>query len=316
MVYADREGERKRNYYEMNRTPIHMLVRKASMPVPHLYLHGILRRKYNALSSRRYQSCVTVEAQHTALFLSSASWPEPNATAAGTRTNSLLELFTSSSLFSSVHFGCGADRSPSVNIHSSHYKNVHWHHIKLNREKEMKALLNTIENEYGAIKAVIFDRFYTEEAFSFIIKDACPKALRILDMQDVHSLRIGRQNLAHIFDREYNNESLSVELMEKIMSFDPKDNYQEEMIDMSSSSMASHNKITAKSYDTFLRELASIQRSDLVLVCSSAEMKLLQAWNISNWKMVLAPFFCDIASTNELPSSSDRYDFVTVGGYV
>jgi hypothetical protein len=39
-------------------------------------------------------------------------------------------------------------------------------------------------------------RFYTEEAFSFRVRELAPRALRVLDMQDVHFLRAGRQELA------------------------------------------------------------------------------------------------------------------------
>jgi hypothetical protein len=95
--------------------------------------------------------------------------------------------------------------------------------------------------------------------------------------------------------------------MKKVMTFDPKDNYQE-------ADEARLNKQKAKSYDTFLRELASIHRSDMVLVCSSPEMELLSSWRVPRWKMALASFFCDIVDNEELPTCSDRCDFVTVGG--
>lgn len=244
------------------------------------------------------------------LFLSSASWPEPNATAAGARTNSLLDLCLSSTLFTSIHFGCGATFPRIFNTKTHDQKHVQWHQVKLNKENEMKLLLGNIQQHHGQIKAVVFDRFYAEEAYSFIIKEVCPDALRILDMQDVHSLRIGRQSLVQAFDRELSSQTslkLTSDLMKKVMTFDPKDNYQE-------ADEARLNKQKAKSYDTFLRELASIHRSDMVLVCSSPEMELLSSWRVPRWKMALASFFCDIVDNEELPTCSDRCDFVTVGG--
>ena len=36
------------------------------------------------------------------------------------------------------------------------------------------------------------NRFYTEEAFSFRLRDLFPDCLRILDMQDMHALRLGQ----------------------------------------------------------------------------------------------------------------------------
>ena len=34
-------------------------------------------------------------------------------------------------------------------------------------------------------------RFFAEEAFSFVIRESCPSALRVLDTQDLHFLRNG-----------------------------------------------------------------------------------------------------------------------------
>ena len=273
------------------------------------------RRLISSITSEESTGLHTIDRspKQAILFLSTASWPEPNATAAGTRTNSLLEHFTSSELFTSVHFGCGATR-PSSFDKDTNKLDVHWHHINLNRGDEMKTLLNTIQDEHGPVKAVVFDRIYAEEAYSFMIQEICPTACRILDMQDVHSLRIGRQSIVQAYDRDLqsnvvNSVKLSSRLIEDVMSFDPKDNRQETHL-----ANTSLDKAKAKSYATFLRELASIHRSDLVLVCSSDEMKLLQSWNVQNWKMELASFFCDNAFNVELPSFDDRCDFVTVGG--
>lgn len=277
---------------------------------------------------RHGDDSVTHQEKRAIVFLSSASWPEPNATAAGIRTASLLELFISSTLFTSVHFGCGAT-VPSA-LFCAHGSNrndtqrVHWHRIRLNRQSEMKAMLHNIQHQHGPIKAVLFDRFYAEEAFSFTIKEVCPDALRILDMQDVHSLRIGRQTLVEEIDKLTRESKstcsglkLSSQLMDKVMEFDPKENHHEisDTLLPSNSRNVTINKRKEKSYDTFLRELASIHRSDLVFVCSSTEMKLLQSWNVPTWKMALASFFCaSTRSPMHLPSFHDRRDFVTVGG--
>jgi hypothetical protein len=200
---------------------------------------------------------------------------------------------------------------------------VHWHRIKLNRQSEMRAMLHNIQHQHGPIKAVVFDRFYAEEAFSFTIKEVCPDALRILDMQDVHSLRIGRQSLVEEIDKlanesksTYSGLKLSSQLMDKVLEFDPKDNHEiSDTLLPPNSRNVTINKSKEKSYDTFLRELASIHRSDLVFVCSSTEMELLQSWNVQTWKMALASFFCESTmSPVDLPSFHDRRDFITVGG--
>ena len=41
---------------------------------------------------------------------------------------------------------------------------------------------------------VVFDRFMTEEKFGWRVSEICPNALRILDLEDLHGLRIARQD--------------------------------------------------------------------------------------------------------------------------
>ena len=248
------------------------------------------------------------------LFLSPSNWPEPDASAAGTRTMSLLHHFAScpTSPFTSVHFGCGAKLPTPSRSSLRNYNKIHWHEIKPNRTKDMNELLSRIKNEHGPIRAVVFDRFYAEEAFSFRIRDECPDALLVLDMQDVHSLRLGRQQLVEDMDNEFAKKfvkdvridrplSMTSEQMNSVIDFDP----------------VLHS--SGKTYDTFLRETASLHRSDLVLVCSSMEMKMLKSWGLPAWKLVHAPFFCndnDIKHNDGDESSfEDRHDFVALGGF-
>ena len=41
---------------------------------------------------------------------------------------------------------------------------------------------------------VVFDRFITEEQFGWRVTNCCPKAIRILDTEDLHFLRKARKN--------------------------------------------------------------------------------------------------------------------------
>lgn len=259
------------------------------------------------------------------LFLSSSNWPEPNATAAGIRTMSLLQHLSSSptSPFTSVHFGSGAKNFPQSLLLGA--TNIHWHKIKPNRTDDMTNLLETIADNYGPVRAVVFDRFYSEEAFSFRIRTICPDAVLILDMQDVHSLRAGRQCVAEEYeDTSATNTTMTKQLMQTVMELDPA-SFNSDSGDVSKRKM--------KAYDTFLRELSSVHRSDLVLVCSSVEMRLLESWGIPNWKLVHASFFCmdeenidanhdhddnNIHTPTQQQSYAtfdERTDFVTVGGF-
>ena len=136
---------------------------------------------------------------------------------------------------------------------------------------------------------VVFDRFYCEEAFSFRVKDICPQALRVVDMQDVHFLRTEREALA----LPSSSRSLA-----DLLSYRP--NSQSEAV---------------------LRELASIYRSDLTLVCSPVELDMLQSnYNIPPTKLSLAPFFIPSPSphkhSHETSSSFEqRKDVMMIGNW-
>ena len=282
---------------------------------------------------KNHQNNVDGVGLSSVLFLSPSNWPEPNATAAGIRTMSLLQHFSSSptSPFTSVHFGSGAKNFPQSLNNIIVANNIHWHKIKPNRTDDMTKLLETITANYGPVRAVIFDRFYSEEAFSFRIRSICPDAMLILDMQDVHSLRAMRQCVVEEYEGTSANTTMTKELMQTVMELDPASSNGD-------SGGVSKQKMVQKmkAYDTFLRELSSVHRSDLVLVCSSVEMRLLESWGIPNWKLVHASFFCmdeenidanDVHDENNIihtPTQQqsvcatffdERNDFVTVGGF-
>src|SRR5690606_24055072 len=84
---------------------------------------------------------------------------------------------------------------------------------------------------------VIFDRFMTEEQFGWRVMEQCPEALRILDTEDLHCLRKGREEALKnkvLFDKNY--------------LFN----------------------------DTAKREIASIYRCDLTLIISEEEIEILK----------------------------------------
>mmetsp|Transcript_37645 Transcript_37645/g.55045 ORF Transcript_37645/g.55045 Transcript_37645/m.55045 type:complete len:463 (-) Transcript_37645:188-1576(-) len=173
---------------------------------------------------------------------------------------------------------------------------------------------------------VIFDRFFAEEAYSFHIRKHHPSALRVLDMQDMHSLRAARSDLVKSFRHgqqpppfTHTKTKMTQAFMKEIMTYIP-----------TSSSSSSSSKVSLKSQDIFLREMVSIHRSDVILVCSPYEKYLLQyVYNVPSYKLVLAPFFTtpvphmhttSSSSTSSSSSSSSydynaRSDFVVLGGY-
>ena len=130
-------------------------------------------------------------------------------------------------------------------------------------------------------EVVLFDRFMTEEQFGWRITENCPDALRILDTEDLHFLRKTRQ------------QSIS-------------------------SSSGSANDFDLN--DIAKREIASIYRSDLSLIISEAELKILiDTFKIDCSLLLYLPFMLDLNENLEQKqhsSFSERTDFVSIGNFL
>jgi glycosyltransferase involved in cell wall biosynthesis len=110
-------------------------------------------------------------------------WPEPNATAAGTRMMQLIRFFLEQDYH--VTFASAAQKSDlSMDL------------------SELSVVSKSIElNHFGFdvfIKdldpgIVIFDRFLAEEQYGWRVAETCPTAVRILDTEDLHFLRKARE---------------------------------------------------------------------------------------------------------------------------
>lgn len=111
----------------------------------------------------------------------------------------------------------------------------------------------------------IFDRFYIEEMFGHIVASNVPHALRVLDTQDLHFLREARRRAVALGASL--DEVCDVDWM--LQSYHIAD-------------------------DSTYRELASIHRSDVVLVTSPIERQLLvDHCAVAATKLALAPLFYD-----------------------
>lgn len=110
-------------------------------------------------------------------------WPEPNSSAAGSRTLQLIEQFQK--LNWKITFACAAaDSEFSIDFQQYGIDKVT---IELNNssfDEFLKKLQPTI---------VLFDRFMMEEQFGWRVAESCPSALRVLDTIDLHCLRLARQ---------------------------------------------------------------------------------------------------------------------------
>lgn len=207
------------------------------------------------------------------LFLSTV-WPETSSSAAGVRTQDLIDGFQKAGR--RVAYVC----SSAVNEYTNKLREsgVQVFQCAANREDAISDILTSLRPSQ-----VVFDRFYAEEMWSFRVKSLLPDAMRVLDMQDVHFLREGRQ--------------------EALKSGSPLDSVLE-------------TRPTA-SFASCQRELASIYRSDLTLVCSPEEIRLLsQHYNVPKDFLQLAPFFVDrISHCFDTPSFKQRQNFMMIGNF-
>ena len=111
-------------------------------------------------------------------------WPEPTASAAGSRILQLIGAFKSGGW--QVTLACAAKR-PEHHFSLSEI-GVHEVEVELNDSS-----FNTYLEDLGP-DAVMFDRFMTEEQFGWRVAQVCPDALKILDTEDLHCLRSARKS--------------------------------------------------------------------------------------------------------------------------
>ena len=125
---------------------------------------------------------------------------------------------------------------------------------------------------------VVFDRFLSEEQFGWRVAEHMPNAVRILDTEDLHSLRHVRE-----------------QCFKKGMEFTTDIWLQD---------------------DKTKREIASIYRCDLSLIISSFEFELLkEVLKIDKGLLLLLPFMVDEINENiQWPTYEQRTDFLFIGG--
>ena len=201
-----------------------------------------------------------------------AVWVEPNSSAAGSRMLQLIELFLEQEY--SVAFATTTQKTANAfDLNSLGVAEVT---IELNSssfDDFVKELNPTI---------VIFDRFMIEEQFGWRVADNCPNAIRILDTEDLHSLRKTRQ------DALKKGVAFSTELL--------------------------------LSSDIAKREIAAILRCDLSLIISTFEMDLLtKVFKIDEIFFIHLPFLFNAIEENTLQEWNpfeERNHFVTIGNFL
>lgn len=199
-------------------------------------------------------------------------WPEPNSSAAGGRMLQLISIYKEMGY--EVTFASPAmDSDFMVDLASL---GVAKKSIVLNCSS-----FDVFVKELNPA-IVLFDRFMIEEQFGWRVAENCPDALRILDTEDLHCLRMARQK-AFKENREFTTNDLLVEEVAK-------------------------------------REIASILRSDISLMISEYEMEVLEnIFKIDSRLLYYLPLLLDPiqqTSVQNLPSFEDRKDFIFIGNFL
>jgi glycosyltransferase involved in cell wall biosynthesis len=199
-------------------------------------------------------------------------WPEPNSSAAGGRMLQLIAQFQQQG-FSITFASPALDSDFMVDLTPL---NVVKKSIVLNCSSFdifIKELNPTV---------VLYDRFMIEEQFGWRVADNCPDALRILDTEDLHCLRLARQKAF-----KSNREFTTLDTLKE---------------------------------DVAKREIASILRCDLSLMISEFEMELLKStFKIDEKLLYYLPFLLETISEvtfSTLPSFEERNDFIFIGNFL
>jgi len=181
-----------------------------------------------------------------------------------------------------------------------------------------------------AVDLVVFDRFFMEEAHSFRFRQQFPSAALVLDMQDMHSLRWGRQKIVEEWDKRMlqQRQRERKEGKRDATAKDSTPNEEAVWDPMACLPEVLSYLPSVDEDDRLTRELASIHRSDLVLVCSPEEAELLKTiYRVPDDKLCVASFFvdpdaidlchhcdhCHYSTTMTSPSTAPR--FVFCGGF-
>lgn len=201
-------------------------------------------------------------------------WPEPASSAAGYRMLSLLDAFL--------------EQGWQVTFASPAEKSVHRVDLPARGIREESILLNNSSFDTFvqsiAPDIVMFDRFMMEEQFGWRVAKYCPDALRILDTEDLFSLRHARHE--HFKKTAEVNPPITPELLFT---------------------------------ENAQREIASIFRSDLTLMISEAEMDILQRlFKVDSTLLHYSPFMLPSINAEQqatLPAFDQRQHFICIGNF-
>ncbi|WP_087506356.1 glycosyltransferase [Neiella marina] len=194
-------------------------------------------------------------------------WPEPNSSAAGSRMMQLLMSFLARGY--QINFASPADFSDhAVNLQAL---GIDITAIELN-SSSFDVFVADLQPS-----VVLFDRFMMEEQFGWRVSNSWPQAIRVLNMEDLHSLRHARHQAVKAG---------------------------------ANSECAELNNPMAH------RELAAIYRSDLTLVISPFEYQLIhQHYQVPKSQLLMLPFMVESTTHSPVVPFDQRQHFVSIGNF-
>lgn len=208
---------------------------------------------------------------HNKLLIIGSVWPEPKSSAAGIRMLQLIEVFQSQKYIITFASAC----TKSKNAFDLSIINIPQVEVQIN-DSNFDNLIKELSPDI-----VLFDRFMTEEQFGWRIAEHCPNAIRILDTEDLHCLRRGRE-----------------QALKANKPFDDAYLFN----------------------DTAKREIASIYRCDLSLIISEIELNILiEKFMVHDELLLYLPFMLNSISDEiitQLLKFENRQHFITIGNFL
>ncbi|MFY8352347.1 glycosyltransferase family 4 protein [Pseudoalteromonas sp. SSM20] len=194
-------------------------------------------------------------------------WPEPKSSAAGSHILSIMHTFLSKGW--QVEFASAAQKTQHMfDLENAGFTTSE---ITLNCDSFNDYILGLNPD------IVMFDRFMIEEQFGWRVDTYCPNALKILDTEDLQSVRNAR-HAAHKANRELQSEDWASDLAK--------------------------------------REIAAILRCDLSLIISDFELGLLiEHYKLDSNLLHHLPFMLDTRKLQQSPNYNERQHFVTIGNF-
>lgn len=214
---------------------------------------------------------MNTEFQNKRIVILAQVWPESRSSAAGKRMLQLIETFQSWDM--EIFLSSTANKSEFSDDLSPF--NVQEFELWLNDSRTDQVLKNLDPD------IVLFDRFMVEEQFGWKVQSQCPRAMTILDTEDLHFLRFARGQM-----------------------------FKDNATDLHSYLFTERTK----------RELASIMRCDLSLLISDFEYDLLvNTFEVKKSLLFVLPFLEAPLGKHEIdtwPTYEQKKDLVFIGNFI